>query len=190
MKLKLNLSKKNKSARPYVGLRIIKTVTAVFFCALAGNLHGQPVYFSMVAALICMQNTAGQTLEVSLNQVVGTIVGGVFGVGVLYFDLLTGLQNIMPLYYLFCSLLLIPVIRLTLLIKKPAVSALSCIVFLSIAVFRLGTADPWLYALQRALDTCIGVAAAFVINIILPYKTEPAEGESFPSDDFPEKAGK
>ena len=190
MQLKFNPFKKNKSGRPYVGLRIIKTVTAVFFCALAGNLHGQPVYFSMVAALICMQNTAGQTLEASFNQVLGTGVGGVFGVGVLYFDLLTGLQRVMPLYYLFCSLLLIPVIRLTLLIKKPAVSALACIVFLSVAVFRLGTADPWLYALQRVLDTCIGVAAAFLINIILPYRTEQPDGEFSDLDGSAEKTEK
>lgn len=172
-KTKTKRSENRKTPGLRVGLRIIKTVTAVFICALAGNLHDQPVYFSMIAAVICLQGTTGETIDVSLNQVLGTIMGGLFGVGVLYLELLIGLESCMPLYYLVCSLFLIPVILATLLIRKPSSSALACIVFLSIAVFRLGTADPWLYALRRVIDIIIGVAAAFLINIILPNRSEP-----------------
>ncbi|MCL1828096.1 MAG: FUSC family protein [Oscillospiraceae bacterium] len=180
MDLITKLFDRYKRNRPHVGFRIIKTVTAVFLCALAGELHDQPVYFSMIAAVICMQNTTGETLEAAFNQVIGTVIGGVFGVALLYLELLIGLERFMPLYYLVCSLFLIPVILTTLIIKKSSASALACIVFLSIAVFRLGTAYPWLYALQRVIDIIIGVAAAFLINIILPNRPEDERETSAP----------
>lgn len=154
--------------RIHIGLRMIKTVVAVFLCSLVGWLRGQPTFFSMIAAVICMQNTTGKTVEISFNQLLGTIVGGLFGVGTLYIADLTGLQEIMPIYYLVVSLLLIPIILLTLVIRKPSISAFACVVFLSIAVYQLGTTSPWMYALQRVLDILMGVIAAFIINLLLP----------------------
>ena len=166
--------------RIHIGMRMVKTVIAVFLCSIVGWLRDQPTFFSMIAGVICMQNTTGKTVEISFNQLLGTIVGGVFGVGILYIADLTGLQEIMPAYYLVTSLLLIPIIILTLVIKKPSISACTCVVFLSIAVYQLGTASPWIYALQRVLDILMGVVAAFVINLLLPNHMAP-EAEALPT---------
>jgi uncharacterized membrane protein YgaE (UPF0421/DUF939 family) len=166
--------------RIHIGLRMIKTVIAVFLCSLVGWLRGQPTFFSMIAAVICMQSTTGKTVEISFNQLLGTVVGGVFGVGTLYIADLTSLQEAMPVYYLVVSLLLIPIIITTLVIKKPSISAFACVVFLSIAVYQLGTASPWIYALQRVLDILMGVVAAFVINLLLPNHTPPEAKAAVP----------
>ena len=156
--------------RIHIGLRMIKTVVAVFFCALFGWLRGEPAFFSMIAAVACMQNTTDQTVETALNQVIGTVIGALFGLAAVYIELLAGLQRqqLMPVYYLIVSAMLIPVILTTLLIKKPSISAFVCVVFLSVAVMQIGAVHPWIYALQRTFDIFMGVVAAFVINLVLP----------------------
>ena len=152
----------------HIGLRMIKTVIAVLICALLGWLRGQPAFFAMIAAVACMQNTTGKTVEIAFNQVLGTVTGALFGLAAIYIEYLIGLQNIMPVYYLLVSLMLIPVIVITLLIKKPSISSFSCVVFLSVAVTQIGAASPWLYALERTLDIFLGVVVAFLVNLALP----------------------
>ena len=174
--------------RIHIGLRMIKTVVAVFLCSLVGWLRGQPAFFSMIAAVICMQTTTDKTVETSFNQVLGTVIGAAFGLLALYAEQLTHLRELLPLYYLLVSLLLIPIIVLTLLIKKPSISAFACVVFLSVAVFQLGTQSPWIYALQRILDILMGVVAALVINLILPNRRRPAEQVQKPEDDLSARA--
>ncbi len=163
--------KEDTPAHIHVGLRMIKTVIAVFLCSIIGWLRGQPAFFAMIAAVVCTQNTPGKTVVTSLNQLLGTVIGALFGLGALYLELLLGLQDMMPVYYLLVSVLLIPIIVLTLLIRKPSISAFSCVVFLSVAVFQLGTAQPWVYALQRGFDVFVGVLMAFLVNLALPQHT-------------------
>src|SRR5699024_5419065 len=64
----------------HVGMRIIKTALAVFICGLIGWLRGEMTFFSMIAAVICIQKSTEATIKNSFNRVVGTAVGGAFGV--------------------------------------------------------------------------------------------------------------
>lgn len=165
--------------RIHIGLRMIKTVIAVFLCAMIGWLRGEPAFFSMIAAVACMQNTTGETVETALNQVIGTVIGALFGLAAVYIELLAGLQRqqLMPIYYLLVSVFLIPAIITTLLIKKPSISAFVCVVFLSVAVTQIGSAHPWIYALERTFDIFMGVIVAFLINLILPNHISKAKNE-------------
>ena len=61
----------------HIGMRIIKTVIAVFVCAIIGWLRGEMTFFSMIAAVLCMQKSAEKTLSTSFNRVMGTAVGGI-----------------------------------------------------------------------------------------------------------------
>lgn len=172
MKYKINLFEpEDTPARIHIGLRTIKTVLTVFICAMFGFWRGQMAFFSMTAGVLCMQNTAGKTLETAFNQLLGTIIGALFGLLVLYLEQLTTMRNLMPVYYLLCSLMLIPIILVTLVIKKPSISALACVVFLGIAVYQLDNSAPWMYALNRTLDSFIGIVAALIINITLPNRS-------------------
>lgn len=70
----------------HIGMRIVKTVLAVFVCSILGWLRGEPAFFSMIAAVLCMQKSAEKTLTTSFNRVIGTAVGGAYGVIVLFLE--------------------------------------------------------------------------------------------------------
>ena len=63
---------------PGIGLRMIKSSIAVFLCLMLNMLRqGQGVvFYSCIAAVLCMQQDAGSSVRVGKNRVVGTLVGG------------------------------------------------------------------------------------------------------------------
>lgn len=152
----------------HIGMRIIKTVIAVFVCSIIGWLRGEMTFFSMIAAVLCMQKSAEKTVTTSFNRIMGTAVGGLYGVMVLFIETQVHAQKIMPLYCLIVSLMLIPVILTTIAIKKPSTAAFACVVFLSTTIYHVGDADPYTYALNRMLDTVIGIVVALAVNLAMP----------------------
>ena len=154
----------------HVGMRIIKTVIAVFICGPIGWLRDRDGlnFFSMIAAVICIQKSTEATIKNSFNRFAGTAIGGVFGVAVLFMETKLHTQQFMPLYLLILALLLIPIILVTLAIHKPSVSSFTCIVFLGVTVYHVSDSNPYTYAVNRLLDTVIGVIVALIINLALP----------------------
>ncbi|MCI8554333.1 MAG: hydrolase [Clostridiales bacterium] len=150
---------------PRIGMRIIKSAAAVFLC-LAVHLvrrDGMPFY-SAIAAVLCMQSNVPQSVRVALNRVIGTLIGGVFGALVLLLE-----QRLIPreppLYqYLLVSLCVIPLIYFTVLIRKPAAAYITCVVFMSITVAHGADGNPYLFALNRCLDTLIGIGVSLGVN--------------------------
>ena len=61
--------------RYHIGMRIVKTVTAVFLCGLLAWARSASAFYSMIAAVVCVQNSAGKTIEASVNRMVGTLIG-------------------------------------------------------------------------------------------------------------------
>ena len=58
------------------------------------------------------------------------------------------------------------VIYFTVLLKMTDTSYFSCVVFLSITVMHIQDANPYLFVLDRVLDTLIGVAVALLVNSV------------------------
>ena len=161
----------------HVGRRIIKTVIAVFVCAIIGYLRGtDTAIVSMVAAVVCIQPTRDESVIFALNRVIATIFGGALGALCLFLARITVLINISPLYYLAIAIMLIPLILLTLLIRKPSISSFTCIVFLMVTITVGESASPGLYALERTLETLIGIVIGLGVNRFFPrskrYKAE------------------
>lgn len=167
-----------------VGMRIIKTVVAVLVCGVLGWLRDQSAFYSMIAAVICLQNSAGKTIESSVNRVIGTLVGGVIGVAVVYLMDVCGILYIELARYAVIAVVLIPIIEITLLMKKPAISAFACVVFLCVAVNHSVDDTPALFALNRMLETLIGVGVACGVDLALPYRA-PAQTEAAPAEEPP-----
>ena len=166
---KINFFELNEKPALHVGRRIIKTVIAVFICALIGYFRGtDSAIVSMVAAVICIQPTRDESVIFAANRVIATILGGLLGAGCLFLARITGLIGIAPLYYLFISVMLIPLILLTLLMRKPSISAFSCIVFLMVTVTLVEGASPVLYAAERTGETLIGILVGLGVNWIFP----------------------
>lgn len=178
--------------RHWIGMRIIKTVVAVFLCGLLAYLRDASGFYSMIAAVVCIQNSAGKTIESSINRMIGTLIGGVVGVLVVYSLDTLGVLYIEPLRYAVLSLMLIPIIKLCLAIKKPGCAAMACIVFLCVTVNHSVDDTPVIYSIERLFETLIGVALACGVDILLPYHT-PAqapenaapEGAAPPTPDAP-----
>lgn len=154
----------------HVGMRIIKTALAVLVCGLIGWIRDQDSmnFFSMIAAIICIQKSAEATIKNSFNRVIGTAIGGAFGVALLFVETHVHMQRIIPIYLLVTSVLIIPIIVTTLAIHKPSVTGFTCIVFLSVAIYHVGDSSPYTYAMNRLLDTVVGIIVALIINLAMP----------------------
>ncbi len=173
--------------RFHIGARVIKTVAAAFFCAAIGHFRGEPAFFSVLAAIICMQNTAEKTVTSAVNRTVGTVLGGVLGVLVLLAAKALDLERWMLLYYAILCLLLIPLIEICLVINKPSAVTLACAAFFSITIVHIADVQPLDYALNRVLDTLLGVLTALAINLLFPIHSPPpaAPDPTEPDDPHP-----
>lgn len=154
--------------RHRIGMRIIKTVIAVFLCGLLAFLRDKSALYSMFAALFCIQKSTGKTIESSVNRVLGTLVGGVVGVLTVYSMDTLNILHIDLLRYLLLSLLLIPIIEFALLIKKPDIAGMACMVVMCLVV---DPGDkPAVYSIERLFETSVGVVLACGIDILLPHQ--------------------
>ena len=149
---------------PRVGLRMIKTSLAVCICFLIYFLRGEegaPV-FSTIAAIICMQPQVENSRQAAFNRIVGTLVGAVFAILIVY------LVREIPWYYrifryVVISLTIIPVMYVTVLLKKTGATALAGIVLLSTCLSNAGQ-PPIVDAMNRSVETIIGILVSLVVN--------------------------
>lgn len=164
---------------PRIGLRNIKTSISVLFCFLLFELIGRdyPIY-ACVAAVICTKDTFQNSFDISKDRVVGTLIGGVTGAVFLkinaLFDFFLSLEVI-------ASLGIIIVIYLCNLINEKGSVSLSCVVYLLILVnFKNSESSaPYLYALDRTVDTVIGIAISLIVNrYFFPLKENTVKEES------------
>ena len=154
---------------PPIGARIVKSAVSVALCMVIYYIrsllpvgNGIPFY-SALAALWCMQpyhesanNNAGQ-------RSIGTLLGAGFGLIFLVVLRFAGLRAQMPVYLL-ASVVIIPLIHLTVILDKRNASFFSCVVFLSIALTHSFDDDPYLFVLNRVLDTFIGIGVGLSVN--------------------------
>ncbi len=149
-----------------IGQRIIKSAIAVFLCFVVSMFRAQQgiVFYSCIAAVLCIQQDTKNTKKVAWNRIVGTLIGGFMGMFVLQFIRSFISDDYVLLQYLLISCMIVVVIYITLLVKKPTASYISCVVFLSVCVSHAMDVTPYLFALNRIFDTLIGIAVAYVVN--------------------------
>ena len=111
----------------------------------------------------------------------GTLIGGVAGVLVVYSLDTLGVLYIELLRYVVLSVMLIPIIKLCLAIKKPGCAAMACIVFLCVTVNHSIGDTPAIYSIDRLFETLVGVALACGIDILLPYQPMPQPASPEPA---------
>lgn len=163
---------KDPNAVPFhlhIGMRTIKTVLAVFLCGVVGWVIGQPPLFSMFAAIICVQNKTDDTIKSAYNRVLGTIVGGIYAVFMVYSSWLLHIPDDSLMYYSILSFMLLPVIFTTLYIRKPTTTSLACIVFIAITLSEFNDMNPLISAVWRVVDTLIGIVIIVFLELVFPY---------------------
>ena len=155
-----------KSWKNFIGMRVLKTVIAVFLCFILAKLRNTDPQYSAVAAIISMKTNHKGGMVAGKNRLTGTGLGGLFG---LIAILLVGFINIDPagfLAYLIYSLFLIPIVYLNLFLDSSESVSLSCVVFIGI-VLSTSDVSPLLLVLKRLFETSIGVGVSVLVNMSL-----------------------
>lgn len=156
--------------RFHVGQRMVKTVLAVFMCFVIDYFRsgGNP-FHSAIAAIVCMQRSVQDSWETGRQRIIATIIGGIYGTIVIAFEVYVYSVPHELLRYFVLSLLLIPVIKLTVALKQEKGVAMASIVYLAITISSpttTGINAALNYSTNRIMDTLIGVVIALGVNAI------------------------
>lgn len=152
---------------PPLGLRILKTGIAVFLCFLIYVLRNYDgmVSQSVIAAIICVQPYKKDSKKGGINRLIGTIMGGFWGLFFLLVMKLFPLLSLhMVLVYFLMSLGVILVLYSSVVLKTTDTAALAAIVFLCIIISYPEIETPVRLTIDRIFDTLIGVCVAVFVN--------------------------
>ncbi len=157
---------KNEVKFWFVGMRVMKTVLAVFICFLLAYIRKESPVYSTIAAVISMKTNHQGGIVEGKNRMKGTIIGGVFGLICVVFLQILKIDNQGILAYLIFSLFLIPIIYGNVRINSQESASLSSIVFL--VIVATDTHVPaYTRVINRTLETFIGVIVSIIINRFL-----------------------
>lgn len=155
------------SPMPMPGMRIIKTSIATFLCFVIDYLRGvnEPIY-AVISAIICMQKDLDNSWTVSKNRIMGTFIGGIFGVITLL--IINNVALLQPAFIRFfaISFMIIPLLYVIILMEKQAAASVTCVVYTSIVIFHVGSDQVLYYATGRMLDTIVGIVVSLVVNFV------------------------
>lgn len=152
---------------PPIGLRITKTAVAVFICFIIDSMRPDSIpFYSVIAAILCMQPYLSNSLTTALNRTIATFTGGLLGMLVLVIDRKSNFLNADLVFYGVISLCVLILIYFTVLIKKTAASYITCVVFLSVTIVHGEDLNPYLFAMNRIIDTLIGIFISLGVNSI------------------------
>lgn len=156
---------------PRVGMRLIKTSLAVLGCFVIHFLRdeqGVPV-FATIAALMCMQTQVENSIQSAFNRIIGTGIGAVFALPVVF------LMHEIPwevriLRYALIAAALIPVMYMTVVLKRRGAADIAGMVLLSVCLSNAGQ-PPYMDAINRSVETIIGILVSLAVNSMhLPRK--------------------
>lgn len=151
----------NLKKLPYPGFRNIKTGIAILICLiLYMPVNRDGVAFATIAILMCMQDSVEKSIREGFNRVIGTVLGGSFGILFIYFDLIR-LPSI--IYFTLCSLGVILYIYICNLINIRKSINIGCVVYLMIVIGPVQD-SPVVYSVYRTIDTIVGIIIAVVVN--------------------------
>lgn len=155
---------------PPVGLRIVKSAFAIFLCCVVNYIRGDEgiVFYSMLAALWCIQVYVSDSKANAKQRFIGTCVGAVYGL--IYLLLRAQITKILELHELadaaVLSVMTGLILYTTVVLEKKKASYFSCVVFLSIVVNHVADLNPYLFVWNRFLDTVIGIVIGVWVNTL------------------------
>lgn len=147
----------------HIGLRTVKTGLAVVLALLLASLRPTSLpIFAAIGAIVVMSRTLSDAITAATTQLAGITCGALAGC---LFTLLFPNDR-----YIAIGLGLILLIPICQPLRIGFAVPLTCIVFVSVCLYDPTRGTPFAYAINRFLDTSIGLAVGFVINAVLkPY---------------------
>lgn len=174
----VNVSKDKRTPRfPRIGMRIVKSAVGVLLCYIVNILRGGEgiVFYSQLAALWCMQDYVSETKSKAKQRTIGTFIGAAWGLVVillyLQIEKIFGRPHFI-VYGIMISLAIVLVLYTTVVFNKKQASYFSCVVLLSIVVNHITDANPYIFVVNRVLDTMIGIAIGVLVNCFELHKNK------------------
>lgn len=147
------------------GQRIFKTALAVFLSFTFSHFRSPYAlpFYSAIAAIICTKNDVNGSINIGLNRILGTFIGGFVGFLYLLF-VKKNLTNEIENYFLL-SVIMAFLIWIVSSMEKPNAISIMCIVLASVSINHAGE-NFWAidFAVNRVLDTLVGVVIAILVN--------------------------
>lgn len=188
---------KNIKKLPLPGMRNIKTAVSVLLCLVVYVLfpllaeitnefdgrffelltfivNRQDPMFACIAAVVVMQSTVADSVSSGKSRIYGTALGAAAG---LLFLLINLSVPVRLLNILLIAIGVVFLIYVCNLLKLQNAVSISVITFLVILI-SIGQKSPILYAVNRLLDTGIGIVISIFVNRYLNFsfkKEKPAE---------------
>lgn len=147
------------------GQRIFKTALAVFLSFTFSHFRSANAlpFYSAIAAIICTKNDVNGSINIGLNRILGTCIGGFVGFLYLLF-VRKNFTNDIGNYFLI-SIIMAFLIWILSSMDKPNAISIMCIVFASVSINHYGENFGAInFALNRTLDTLVGVVIAILVN--------------------------
>lgn len=164
--------KVKKQKIPQIGMRTLKSALGVFLGFVIYYLRGKQgtPFYTALSVLWCMRPYMKDSKQMAFQRAIGTFIGGAYGLIMIMFE-----KHIFEptdfLRYCAIAIMIIPIIHTTIILNKKNASYFACVVFLSIVVNHLTDENPYLFVMNRVLDTLIGIFLALAINMFrLPQK--------------------
>lgn len=161
---------------PHPGLRNIKTALAATICIVFYTLFDRPegLPLACIAVFICVQDSVGKSWKVGRDRALGTLLGGVFAsiagviLAAVYVEQTLIVAAIVAfvgivLYIFGCNLLkiensiVIGLATYTIILFSPMAASLP----------PIEVPPPLWHALNRTLDTLVGIVIGCSVNILL-----------------------
>ena len=152
---------------PGVGMRNVKTALAAAFCALAYYFVGRSPAFACIGAIFGMGSDMEDSRKYGGNRLFGTLIGVLLGMLLFRIYLIFKPDGAYTLWLV--PLTFIGTVILIVLCQMVWVGGVQPGgVVLCILLFNTPTDTYITYAMNRILDTGIGVLAAIFVNGMLP----------------------
>lgn len=166
--------KKSGIKFPPIGMRIFKSSIGVllgFIIYFIRGCQGTPFYTAL-SVLWCMRPYITEAKKMALQRTIGTLVGGAYGLLLIVIEHeIVHFQYIEFLRYIVISIMLVPVLYTTVLMKKKNASYFACVVYLSVVVLHIKDENPYLFVFNRVLDTLVGIGVGLFVNTFTVPKT-------------------
>lgn len=152
-----------KPILPKIGLRNIKTAISATLCAVLYILVDRNATFACIGAVFGMDNNLRSSWRTGGNRLIGTIIGGFMGMGLFYLQQHCPVKGV-KIFLLFFGIILL--IYVSQLVHAAGAIQAGSVVFY---IVMLNTpADQYVsYALNRMLDTGIGVIMSVCVNMLI-----------------------
>lgn len=153
---------KDKINLPKIGLRNIKTAISATLISILYIIFERNPTFACIGAVFGMDNSIKASWRTGGNRLIGTIIGGFIGMGFFYLYTLVDNRGF-KIALLFIGIILH--IYVCQLLKVPGAIQGGSVVFY---IVMLNTPqDQYIsYALNRMVDTGVGVIMSIVINLL------------------------